>query len=100
MLSTKLLLLSACLLANLAASRHNILDYGAVSGKDSLKAERANQDAFIKALKAANETESLNDREVYVPANMTFHSLPIRVDQLYNVTLTIDGTIKASKRMN
>ncbi len=40
----------------------------------------------------------MNDKEVYIPKHHTFHMMPIRLEGLYGVTLTIDGTVKASKR--
>ena len=57
MLRLRLLTLAACLQATLVAARFNILDFGAVSNDESLKAEHANQHAIKKALKAANETD-------------------------------------------
>ena len=99
MLRLRLLTLAACLQATLVAARFNILDFGAVSNDDSLKAEHANQHAIKKALEAANETDDSSQREVHVPTNMTFSCLPIIENNLTDITLTIDGTIKASKRM-
>ena len=53
-------------------------------------------DAFV----AANFTSVIEDREVYIPANMTFHSFPVYTQNINHLTLTIDGTLKASKRNN
>ena len=50
----------------------------------------------MDAIVQANYTES--DREVLIPANCTFHTFPIWAEDITNLTITIDGTIKASKR--
>lgn len=52
----------------------------------------------MDAIVQANYTES--DREVLIPANHTFHMLPVWADYLTNMTITIDGTIKCSKRQH
>ena len=82
----------------MVSARHDVRDYGAIAEIDSLEVEQANALAFMKALKAANETEIPQGREVYVPANMTFHMMPVYGEYITNMTITIDGTIKASKR--
>ena len=79
-------------------ARHDIRDYGAVPNDESFKAEMLNQAAFEIAIEAANATESMSDREVYVPGNMTFNMFPIDSSNLYNLTITIDGTVRMSKR--
>ena len=79
-------------------ARHDIRDYGALPDDDSFKAEEFNQAALSNALYAANATEGLDNREVYIPANMTFHMLPMEQSELYNITITIDGTLRLSKR--
>ena len=48
---------------------------------------------------AANSTAD-SDRIVYIPSNKTFHMMPIEAHNLFNMTITIDGTIKASKRQH
>lgn len=86
-------------LVGTARAAHNIMDYGAMANNDSLRAERANSKAFGKALIAANSTADFSEREVLVPSNMTFHMLAIEeLDNWANVNVTIDGTIKLSKR--
>lgn len=79
---------------------HDIRDYGAISDDDSLHAERTNAQAVMDAIVAANYTEGLaeGDREVLIPANCTFNMMPAYAEHLTNLTITIDGTIKASKR--
>ena len=37
---------------------------------------------------------------MYIPAGMTFNTFPVYTDQIDNLTFTIDGTLKASKRNN
>ena len=89
-------LLSAVSLLLPLAFAHNIVDFGALADNDLLYAEQHNANAFNEALVAANFTA--DDRVVYVPANMTFHTMPIYANYLRNVTIRIDGTIKFSKR--
>ena len=52
----------------------------------------------MDAIVAANYTA--NDREVLIPANHTFNMLPIWANDVTNITITIDGTIKCSKRQH
>lgn len=84
--------------ATTAQAAHNILDYGAMADNDSLRAEKANAAAFLAALSAANSTAELSEREVIVPANMTFNMLAVSADNWSNMMITINGTIKLSKR--
>lgn len=53
----------------------------------------------MQAIVAANYTSD-GDREVYIPTNMTFNTMPVYADYIQNLTITIDGTLKASKRNN
>ena len=93
------LIASLAFLVSASLARHNILDYGAVPDSDKLKDEKANAKAFYDAVVAANSTETLADREVYVPANMSFSMMAVdELDNWSNVVVTIDGTIKLSKR--
>ena len=98
------------LFCTVVQSRLDIRDFGASSvenmedlGKDfwdNLEQEQANAQALNDALIAANWTTIEEDREVYIPWNNTFHMMPIKLDYMRNVTLTIDGTVKVSKRQN
>ena len=56
--------------------------------------------ALNDAIIAANWTDVLEDREVYIPAGHTFHMMPVKLENLYNITLTVDGTVYASKRFH
>ena len=60
-----------------ASARHDIRDYGALANVDSYKAEKLNSAALISAIAAANATQNMDEREVYVPANMTFNTMPV-----------------------
>ncbi len=82
------------------AGRFDIRDFGAIADDDSLGAEESNASAIMDAFVAANYTLAVEDREVYIPANMTFHSFPVFTQYINHLTLTIDGTLKASKRNN
>ena len=93
------LIASLAFLISTSLARHSILDYGAVADSDSLRHEKVNAKAFYDAVVAANSTETLADREVFVPANMTFSMMAVdELDYWTNVVITIDGTIKLSKR--
>ena len=86
------------LLLQLALARvHDIRDFGAIHDDDSLIAEQVNAQAFMDALVAANYTTG-PVREVLVPANHTFGMLGVWGDNFTNINITIDGTIKLSKR--
>ena len=78
----------------------NILDFGAIPDDDSLKAEQVNAQAFMDALVAANYTTDGTEREVLVPSGHTFGMMAVWGDEFTNITITIDGNIKASKRFN
>jgi polygalacturonase len=52
----------------------------------------------MDALAAASSAEDPKEREVYVPEDMTFHMMPVWGSDMSNMTIMIDGTIKASKR--
>lgn len=88
------------LLQNPVEARFDIRDFGAIADDDSLGAEEINASAIMDAFVAANFTTAIEDREVYIPANMTFHSFPVYTQYINHLTLTIDGTLKASKRNN
>lgn len=85
-------------LLSMVRARHDVRDYGAMPEDDSLEAEQANSLAFMRALNAANKTVNPYEREVYVPADLTFHMMPVWGEYITNMTITIDGTIKATKR--
>jgi len=87
-------------LACTAWARHDIRDYGAIANDESYNAELVNQEAFKRALVAANSTSEKEDREVYVPTGLSFNLMPVWGNYLRDLTITIDGTIKASKRHN
>jgi polygalacturonase len=77
-------------------SVHNIIDHGAVHNKTDTDAAFLNSEAFLKAVKAANFSQV--DREVYVPSgdNMHFTFMPVEIQNVNNITFTIDGTILVS----
>ena len=95
---SKMTILLSALMATSAFARLDIRDFGAIPNDDSLHAERANAQAFMEAITAANYTDIAEDKEVYLPEDMTFHSMPVYAEYVRNLTITIDGTIKASKR--
>ena len=92
-------ILGICLLSSLVQARFDIRDFGAIANDDSLGAEEANAAAIMDALTAARFS-SEEQAEVYIPENMTFNSFPIYAEKIRHLTLTIDGTLRASKRNN
>jgi len=52
-------LVACLLLATKVSARHDIRDYGAMPDDDSYKAEKANAEAFMSAVVAANSTENI-----------------------------------------
>jgi len=76
---------------------HSVLDYGKVtnSSKTTLEQENANRDAFIKAVTAANMSES--DRVALIPENLVITLTPLELDYLNDVEIVIDGLVLASK---
>lgn len=64
---------------------------------DSLAVEQANALASNATFEAVKNSDPDGDLEVYVPAGMTFNIMPIWFSYITNLTLTIDGTLKASK---
>jgi len=90
-------LVSLSVLAASASGRLDIRDFGAVADDDSLAVEQANALAFNATFEAVKNADPDGDREVYVPAGMTFNIMPIWFSYITNLTLTIDGTLKASK---
>ena len=82
-------------LATTVATAYDIRDFGALPFDDSLYAEQTNAQAFMDCIVAANYTA---DKTVVVPWNHTFHMMPVWAGNFTNITITIDGVIKASKR--
>ena len=83
------------LIASGVSAVHNILDYGAVLDLEDSGTAYTNADAIVAAIEAANQPDE-TDREVYVPAgNFTF--MPISATGLNDLTITVDGTLLASK---
>ena len=86
-------------LLNTVSGRFDIRDFGAIPNDDSLAAEEINSAAIMQAIVAANYT-SVDEREVYIPSNLTFSSMPVYANFIQNLIITIDGTLIASKRNN
>jgi polygalacturonase len=87
---------SALLLARQVAAVRNIMDFGAIPDLEDTATAYANTNAIAAAINAANAADS-TDREVHVPADMTFTLMPIQMSNLNNLTITVDGTLLASK---
>jgi len=79
----------------------NILNFGAVPDLTDAASERLNRLAFFDALNAANNGTLGDDRRVLVPAHTTFSVMPtIRIDDLNDVVVQIDGRILLSKNVH
>lgn len=79
-----------------AQAAHNIMDYGAIPNLEDVTTAFKNGDAIAAAIAAANAEGEL-DREVLVPAGYNFTHMPVYASHLNNLTITVDGTLLASK---
>jgi hypothetical protein len=84
-------------LASYVNSIYNILDFGALPHTDHLSAHFANQKAFLEAVNKANSTNT-TERIVKVPKGV-FYTMPMRMENLKNVTFIIEGRLAASKNI-
>ena len=80
---------------SVASGAHNILDYGAQPNSNDTETAFVNAKAFESAVYAANS--STLDREVLVPAGNIFYMMPSHLEQINQLTFTIDGTIYLSE---
>ena len=64
----------AVLFSNVVNAAHNILNFGAIPTKTDLGTEFGNAAAFHKAVMFAHNHKS--DKEVLIPANLTFSMVP------------------------
>ena len=64
-----------------------------MAGKDNLESHFLNQKALKNAFIAANS--SLNSRIVVIPEK-SFYSMPVRLENLYNITMNLAGKWIAS----
>jgi len=60
---------------NVANAAHSILNFGAIPTKSDLGTEFGNAAAFYKAVMFAHNHKS--DKEVLIPANLTFSMVPV-----------------------
>lgn len=74
-----------------------ITDFGALPHQDHISAHKVNAKAFTTAVLKANSTET-EERIVKVPKG-TFYSFPMRMDNIKNVTIIIEGKLSASKKI-
>lgn len=84
-----------CLLTSLRHCIYVITDFGAVANQDHRGAHIVNAKAFMTAVLRANSTVN-GERIVKVPKG-TFYSFPMRMDNIKNVTIVIEGKLSASK---
>jgi hypothetical protein len=88
----KILLLTTLLV--LGSSVYDILSFGAVPNSDTVHDQFINAEAILKAIQAANSSQG--ERVVRIP-NKKFYSMPIRIEYVHNITITIMGKLIASK---
>lgn len=90
--------LSICSLIISLVSCHNVTDYGGVytQFEPEVAIEFANTNAFIKTIHLANSSDF--DRTIVIPKieNSTIFMMPILLEYLKNITIVINGDIKAS----
>jgi polygalacturonase len=72
-----------------------ITDFGAIPHADHRSAHEANAKSFISAILKANSTVT-GERIVKVPKG-TFYSFPMRMFNIKNVSIIIEGKLSASK---
>ena len=87
---------SSILLASGVNAVHNILDYGAVPDLEDTVSAFTNADAIAAAIEAAIQPDQ-TDREVYVPSGYSFTFMPVRLEGLNDLIITVDGTLLACK---
>jgi len=63
---------------------YDILSFGAVPNSDTLRDQFANQKAILEAIKQANASKT--ERVVRIP-NKKFYSMPIRVENVHNISI-------------
>jgi polygalacturonase len=77
---------------------YSIMDYGAIPhDEDSWDTEWINTNAFRLALEAATNN-TYGTHIVHIPEGYWFSMFPVEVEWLTDITIQIDGVIKASKR--
>lgn len=74
----------------------DVLDFGALPNSDAVVDQFINTKAILAAIHAANISEG--ERVVRIP-NHKFYSMPIRVDNVHNLTLLLYGKLIASKNV-
>lgn len=90
-----ILLLSTLLVVSF--SIFDITHFGAVPNSDTVTDQFKNQKAILDAIKAANASNA-TERIVRIP-DKRFYSMPIRVENVHNVTISIVGKLIASKNV-
>ena len=91
----KLKLLLVCLIFKAVHSIFDIGQFGAIPHQDHISAQFANQQAFLKAVNAANSTDT-EERVVRVSKG-TYYFMPVYMNNIVNVSFLIEGKMTASK---
>ena len=81
----------------LTTSIFDITHFGAVPNSDTISDQFKNAKAILDAIKAANASLS-SERVVRIP-DKRFYSMPIRVENVHNVTISVVGKLIASKNV-
>lgn len=97
--STKFMLVALfSALAHVSSCYHSIADYGAIPNNPSESAAVSNSHALQKVLVAANT--STTDRTVLIPRGQSYYYFWVRVDNLVNVTIQVDGILLVSNNVS
>lgn len=76
----------------------SIDDFGAISNENSIEAAYKNSKAIVDAAKFANKNQT--DREILIPPGKVFVVFNITLENLFNVTLRIDGILMTSNNID
>ena len=75
---------------------YDIEQFGAVAHSDTVSDQFRNSKAILAAVQAANSSEG--ERIVRIP-NSKFYSMPIRIEDVHNISIEIAGKLIASKNV-
>jgi polygalacturonase len=92
------LFFSFCIVSQVASIEYSIDSFGAIPNNSTPTAATANSIALMKALAAANRTS--NNDVVVIPHAQTYDIFHVKSDRLLNVTLRVDGTLRANDQID
>lgn len=80
----------------LSLAIQDITSFGAIPKTDTVAAHKANSQAITRAILAANSSHT--ERSVRIPHG-TYYSMPIAVDDIFNISILIEGKLTASNNV-